>query len=524
MEQENFEKLNYLYKSLKRLDFDILAKFNCAEITDEDYFFYGIHNDIVSNALNILVNYLIGNIESAGVDNSCRMILEAITILAMNESGDIEPIQKSIYRYNYAYVDIENLKLVTTKEQFQKDNFKAIKNDRNKCARFIKKHFGCEYEDIQKQDSGVDDPCFYLKKNIKEKVVFAKLIKKYFPTDSLIGNLYEFFSIIVHPRFEMYPDAEKATMETHHFFVDNILDLVTNYLTDNKMLPSADNEKDFNDDFFYNPMLANNVRNIKEMELSFHLAMNALCLFPNGYDWFTWFFLEKSKYLVLDMMTSLSLGYTEHVSATFKPFIELFSIFYKINTVEDLTEFGYLKESYWISSRMQINEHLKNCGMNASNRDYKKELKKLYESYYADRYKVESFSKFYDKYLHNSLYFLDSSKKSFNKFVREAIDEIATEDTQGKDFMTLYKISKDMSHASGYSFNATVDLVRVVSHKVLYTTLYIMREFLIRGIETVKEREKVETVRLIIESFNTHLQIQAEAIGEIYKKHNGDDV
>lgn len=87
--------------------------------------------------------------------------------------------------------------------------------------------------------------------------------------------------------------------------------------------------------------------------------------------------------------------------------------------------------------------------------------------------------------------------------------------------MTLYKISKDMSHASGYSFNATVDLVRVVCHKVLYTTLYIMREFLFRGIETVKESDKIGTLRLIIESLNIHLQIQLDAIDEIFKKHNG---
>lgn len=233
--------------------------------------------------------------------------------------------------------------------------------------------------------------------------------------------------------------------------------------------------------------------------------------------------LIRAGYLVLDMMISLSLGYTEHVVATFKPFIELFSVFYKINTVEDLTEFGYLKESYWISSRIQINEHLKNCGLSASNRDYRVELQALYDNYYAERYKVESFSKFYDKYLHNSLYFLDNSKKSFNKFVREAIEGITTEEAQGKDFMTLYKISKDMSHASGYSFNATVDLVRVVCHKVLYTTLYIIREFLIRGIETVKESDKIGTLRLIIESLNIHLQIQLDAIDEIFKKHNGGD-
>lgn len=520
MDEKKFVKLNNLYKSLKQLDLDILAKFNCVEITDEDYFLYGIQNDIVSNTLNILVNYLVGNIESAGVDNSCRIILEAMTILVMNESGDISDIQKSIYRYSYAYVDLENFKLVTTKEQFQEDRFNAIKADRNKCAKYIKKYFGCEYEDIQKQDSGVDDPCFYLKKNLKDKIVFAKLIEKYFPADSIIGNLYEFFSIMVHPRCEMYPDAEKATMEVHQTFVNDILGVVENYLSDSKMLLEPENNSDFNSDFFYNPLLTNNVHNIREMELAFHLAMKNLCPLPDGYDWFTWFFLEKSKYLVLDMMTSLSLGYTEHVIATFKPFIEMFSIFYNINTVENLTEFEYLKKSYWLSSRIQFNEHIKKCGLSASNRDYKIELQTLYDVYYAAQYKVSSFSKFYDKYLHNSLYFLSNSKKSFNKFVREAIEGISFEEAQGKDFMTLYKISKDMAHASGYSFNATIDLVRVMSHKVLFTTLYIIRHCLFNGIETLKEHNINVNLQPIMDALDIHMQIQMDAVSEIYKNHD----
>lgn len=519
MDEAKFIKLNNLYKSLKQLDLDILAKFNCVEIKDDDYFLYGIQNDVVSNALNVLVNYLVGNIESAGVDNSCRIILEAMTILAINENGDISEIQKSIYRYSYAYVDLENFKLVTTKEQFQEDRFKAIKADRNKCAKYIKKYFGCEYEDIQKQDSGVDDPCFYLKKNLTDRVVFAKLIEKYFPTDSIIGNLYEFFSIMVHPRCEMCPDAENAIMEVHQTFVDDILSIVSNYLSDRKMLPKAESDSDFNSDFFYNPLLVNNVHNIREMELAFHLAMKSLCPLPDGYDWFTWFFLEKSKHLVLDMMTSLSLGYTEHVIATFKPFIEMFSIFYKINMVEDLTEFRYLKTSYWLSSRIQYNEHLKKCGISASNCDYKAELQTLYNDYYAARYKVSSFSKFYDKYLHNSLYFLSNSKKSFNRFVREAIGGISFEEAQSKDFMTLYKISKDMAHASGYSFNATVDFVRVMSHKVLFTTLYIIRYCLFKGIETLEEHNINVNLQPVMDALDIHMQIQMDAVSEIYGKH-----
>lgn len=521
VEKEKFDKLNSLYKSLKKLDLDILMKFNHEEISDSNYFYYGIFNDIVSNALNIIVNYLVGNIESVGVDNSCRIILEAMTILAMDGNGDISNIQKAIYRYSYAYVDLENFKLVTTKEQFQEERFNAIKADRNKCANYIKKYFGCTYEDIQKQDSGVDDPCFYLKKNLNDKIVFSKLIAKYFPADSTIGNLYEFFSIMIHPRCEIYPDAEKATMEVHQTFVDDILGVVANYLTECNMLPEAESDSDFNSDFFYNPLLANNVHNVHEMEFAFHWAMKSLCPLPDGYDWFTWFFLEKSKYLVLDMMTSLSLGYTEHVIATFKPFMEMFSIFYHINAVEDLTEFEYLKRSYWLSSRIQFNEHIKKCGLSASNRDYRVELQTLYNDYYAARYNVGSFSKFYDKYLHNSLYFLSNSKKSFNKFVREAIEGISFEEAQSKDFMTLYKISKDMAHASGYSFNATVDFVRVMSHKVLFTTLYIIRHCLYNGSETLKEHNIDVNLQPIIDSLDLHMQIQMDAIGELYKKHNG---
>lgn len=321
---------------------------------------------------------------------------------------------------------------MTTKEQLQGEQYNSIKADRNKCANYIKKYFGCEYEDIIKQENGVDDPCFYLKKNLKDKISFAKLIDKYFSKEAGVGQLYEFFSIMVHPRCEMYPEAEKATMEVHQFFVDDVLNIVTDFLSNNNVLSEPENIKDFNDEFFYSTLLTNNVHNIAEMEFAFNLTIKNLCNLKGGFDWFSWFFLEKSKYLVLDMMTSLSLGYTEHVVASFKPFIELFSIFYNVNTHEDLTEFEHLKRSYWISSRIQFNEHIKKYNISASNRNYKEELQSLYDKYYATRYKV-SFSKFYDKYLHNNLYFLDNSKKSFSKFVREAIEGVALNEFQSKE-------------------------------------------------------------------------------------------
>lgn len=519
MDETKYVELNNFYKSLRQLDLDILAKFNCDEITDENYFYYGILNDITSNTLNILINYLVGNIESAGVDNSCRMILEALTIFAMDANGDISKIQKSIYRYSYAYVDLANFRLMTTKEQLQTEQFKSIKDDRNKCANYIKQHFGCEYEDIVKQESSVDDPCFYLKKNLNDRIVFAKLIDKYFPKDMGVGQLYEFFSIMVHPRCEMYIEAEKATMEVHQHFVDDVLAFVINYLSNKNLLPTHQNGNDFNNDFFYNPLLANNVHNIKEMEFAFILSIKSICSLPENFDWFSWFFLEKTKYLVLDMMTSLSLGYTEHVIASFKPFIELFSIFHNINTCDDLTKFEYLKKGYWISSRMQFSEYIKKYTVPASNKSFKEELKLLYDNYYATRYNV-SFSKFYDKYLHNSLYFLSNSKKSFSKFVRESIEGIAIDELHSKELMTLYKISKDMAHASGYSFNATIDLVQVTSHLVLHATLFFIHQFILNVVATYKEHNIDVDLSTIIHALEFHMQIQMEAIDNIYQKHN----
>lgn len=522
MEESKYIKLNNMYKSLKQIDLDILAKFNNPVMSDVDYFLYGIQNEIVSNTLNVLINYLTGNIESIGVDNSCRIILEALTISAMNNNGDITETQKSIYRYSYAYVDLDNFKPLTTKAQLQEEPFKSLMADRNKCANYIKQHFNCEYEDIVKQDNGVDDPCFYLKKTLNDKIVFAKLIDKYFPNDKNLGQLYEFFSIMVHPRYEMDPGAEIVTMEVHQHFVDDVLNLVADSLIDNNLLQNSKSNNDFNDDFFYNPLLANNVINLYAMEFAFNLTIKNICDLPTGFDSFSWFFLEKTKYLVLDMMTSLSLGYTEHVIASFKPFMELFSIFYAINTHGDLTEFEYLKKSCWISSRIQFNEHIKKYNMPASNHTYMEELQALFDNYYAAKYKVNSFNKFYDKYLHNSLYFLDDAKKSFNKFVRESINGISADDLQNKEFMTLYKISKDMAHASGYSFNATVDFVRVTSHRVLFTTLYVIYHFLLNAIETLAEHDVKVDLEDIKYALELHMQIQIDAIEQIYRKHYTD--
>ena len=118
-----------------------------------------------------------------------------------------------------------------------------------------------------------------------------------------------------------------------------------------------------------------------------------------------------------------------------------------------------------------------------------------------------------------ALYFLDNSKKSFNKFVREAIEGISADELQSKDLMMLYKISKDMAHASGYSFNATDDFVRVTSHRVVHATFFVIYHFLLNAINTLEDHNIKADLSIIEYALKLHMQIQIDAIGEIYKKH-----
>ena len=57
--------INDLYKILKIHDLEILKKYNHTEISDRDYFSYAINSDLISNSLNIIVNYLSDNLEKS---------------------------------------------------------------------------------------------------------------------------------------------------------------------------------------------------------------------------------------------------------------------------------------------------------------------------------------------------------------------------------------------------------------------------------------------------------------------------
>ena len=513
--------INNLYKVLRRHDVEILKHYNCGEISDNDYFFYGISNDIVSNSLNILTNYLSGNIESAGVDLSARTILEAMVILRMDAAGVISAEQKRIYRYHYAYVDDDNFHslMKDIPEGFEYENIKRLKADKEKAKKAMLKHFGCSERDLKDRKISIDDPCFYLKQNLRDDIRFSKLLEKYPLGDGSEINAYEFFSMFIHPRCEMDPKILEALAVVRKMYVDNVLNYVFEYLKSCDLLWYDDDALDFDHEFFYNPLLVNNVTNLKGFEYLIHLIKKQLCFLPNGEDVFTWQFLERVRYLVIDMMTSISLGYKEHVIAIFKSFVEEYSIFFAIGSVESQKDFNYIKKAYWITSRIQLDAHFQELGLKGASTP-EEEIKDIYEHYYKEKYKMDKYQSFYWELRRNSLFFLAKEKKSFNKYVRSLIEIVFSNDElESKDVMTLYRVSKDMSHASGYNFNATASMVDALSQKVMIYTYQFILHFLLNASLTLEEHGVQTDIKPLVDTLKDLQSMNIEALDKIYKAH-----
>ncbi len=207
--------INALYKVLKKHDIEILKHYNDDTVSDGDYFFYGINSDIMSSCLSILTNYLSGNIESAGVDSCCRTIIEAMVIIRMDAEGKIREDQKRIYRYQYAYVDLDNFHslMKDTPEAFDDEGVKRVFADKGKATEAMLRHFGCSMKDLKDRKISVDDPCFYLKKNLHDDTKFSQLLKENPICGEDDADMYKFYSLFIHPRCEMHPEAQEAMLE-----------------------------------------------------------------------------------------------------------------------------------------------------------------------------------------------------------------------------------------------------------------------------------------------------------------------
>ena len=281
--------LDDLYRTLRVHDKEILKHFNDESVDDQTYLFYAINSDIVSNAISIIMAEEANNLDSVGVDNSCRTIIEAFLALKMKAAGDISDEQARIFRYHYAIVDMNNMKKFTSNNAKNLEDFKRVDSDRKRAFEAITSFYKCSKKELRK-DPDLDDANFYLKKKLGEKIKYSELIKKYKLFDAEANQIYEFFSIFVHPRFEIDMQVENALRNIRRYYIKKTLGYVIDYLKACRLFVFDNSKNTFRQDFFENPKLVNNVHNINDMNAIFEMLESKICVLPDGTDNFTYFF------------------------------------------------------------------------------------------------------------------------------------------------------------------------------------------------------------------------------------------
>ena len=85
--------------------------------------------------------------------------------------------------------------------------------------------------------------------------------------------------------------------------------------------------------------------------------------------------------------------------------------------------------------------------------------------------------------------------------------------------MTLYRVSKDMSHASGYNFNATAAMVDALSQKVLIYTYQFLLHFLLSASISLEEHGVKTEIKSLVDAIKDLQSMHFEALAQIFKSH-----
>lgn len=480
--------LDDLYRTLRVHDKEILNHFNDETIDDQTYLFYALNSDIISNAISIIMAVETNNLDSIGVDNSCRAIIEAFLVMKMRATGDISDEQAKIFRYHYSIVDMSNMKRFTNEEARNSNNFKYVDRDRERAYEAILKFHKCTKNDLKK-DPDFDDANFYLKKKLGDKIKYSELIRKYELFDVDANKMYELFSIFVHPRFEIDPEIENTLRKIRYSYIKKILDYIVGYLKECKLFVLDESLPSFKQEFYENPKLSGNVSNISDMNGIFAMLEQKICILPGGTDNFTRFFLKTMNSIITDMMVSISFDYKEHIISLFKSAFEYIAMYSCISEFNEST-FQSIKLAYCYSSRLQINNLTEKMKLpNLFGEETVNGLREVYEKYYKKEYGISDFETFLDYVSRNARYFLCKNNNSFNSIVNKLLNDLYPDHAEREYTKLIYKISKDMNHGGGYAFNSSPGLLDSMCRHVQNTIYKYMCKFIMMFEITLKEHK-----------------------------------
>lgn len=512
-----------LYKAAKKHDADIQKHFNDSNLTDEQYFLYGVSDDLMVNTITILINFEIKNMTSVGVDNSARAIIEALSLLNMLKEDKISPLELEIYRYQYSLVDKENLATVFKAANLGDDIYdRQIHEDKEKAISLYAQKFNMSVDDLKRgmkqKKYYLGDPLAFLLDRPDGIISLYRIIKDNCPYES-IKKLYTFFSITDHPRYEHDEEVETEINILRSKFVGLLLGQVVEFFNANKFFIKDDDKlTDVQQDLYQNEELKGIDKTIKIIHSLFDELIEELCIFEDGKDNTGIFFLEKTRSLIIDMIVSLALGYNEQTIAKFRPFTEYISTFVALNSAKDQEEMIYLKKGFWYNSRIQLDTYI--SGVVKGDKLYDKTaLKEIYEGYYKNKYHLDSLDSFMNGMKRSALYFIDPNRKNYKHIVREYVDTMDNVNhLAAQDYLANYRISIDISHAGGYSFDSSPIIIEIYAIKSILNVWEFLLKYVMLNSLTLQEHGYEVNVQRPISVISEFIKHYTSALAEINNK------
>ncbi|MCD8203678.1 MAG: hypothetical protein LUB56_00940 [Coprobacillus sp.] len=469
-ERERAKRLDELYQLLRKYRDYILSKFDDIKLSDEDYFKYGISYDIVNNALNIVMSGLARAERSLGLDNNARAILEAFMILKIDKNGEIDSEMKRIYRLSYSAVEYANEKSAVPLHIVKDKEEEMRKKDYEELIEVAMHHFGCSRRTLL-NNYGIDSPYLFLMKDPADRTSFESVIHKYHVYISKdFNDAYDFFSLFVHPNFMMY-DLDKIYSRREEY-LKALFPYVLDYI--DRELPRLDSYKNVQSalSFFY---FSKDGRTLSEqLNRTDSILRRLFKLIPNDADPYTRYLLLLFGHLIGDTVNCYYFKLDDLVTPKFKSFIEYSSVCLYFMGIKTIEEYDYRLDGLYLGTLFRFKRWENDF---TGDKEISDLVEKDYLEFYGKVYSINGIEGFKYNLETQLLYFVQQKNYPYARLVKNEIGKSILTEERKKEIITLYKVSLDMEHASGYVFNQSADVSEfyaLETLKAMYSILLVI--------------------------------------------------
>ncbi len=455
--------LNKIYRALLHLDKKLLVDCWNNDLDDKTFFLHGLQEDIVSNALGLIVPYHAGDSDLAGPASNCRSILEAFAFMSKLDNDELSPQQLKRYRDSYRIIEFDNAKEFW--EINPTDEMKEfIDKEKDNVDRIIESYaaeLNCEKRKIRKLSKS---PLFVLAGedlNEQTPIKYFHLIKDFSAKQGpFVIELYNKLGSMLHPQFVSDVEIRDFEKGLVLWCIDGTLKIVRDYLFDELKISNNDCSKqkgllvDFKDDSFSRQF---NYLDEKIKHLVSFVSV-ATANKTGQRNSFIRDFWVRAINLYADIESCGILGYREQATMKFKSLIELVAFFFLTLYEDSEEEVNARIECYDVSSQMSVYKGRKDDKSLNIMRDLEERLKSVFESFYKKAYNLDSFDVFKDQIINNNHYFL-SKKETIKDLVFRFIENNQNgDDSDWKKWARYaYKTSLDMEHSGGYALLSRED-------------------------------------------------------------------